>query len=397
MSPFKKVDPIASGLLANAKNAIGAKNVPLTTDFDNMTVNANGVAMSVKKEPLFPPNLISNRTRDSNGGLVFKGLPQAPAKPAFPLAKIPFAAPAKPAQPRPPTPPAPVDSSKAYLSGMPTEVVFKILSYVPYSHRMRIVPETCKDLHAIVKDPTLPRPFEIFSINHDSSGTIDDEETLVRISVANSQGHVVMDAIVKPDPLCDESGDTVSGVTSYIDDIRTDYHGVGAEDIVCGTPESQVMKQLENLIPPGSLLIGHQMDSLFEIIEWDFPKMYWRDLARWKVLNPSRTRKRNDIIYDHAGKRMASNPKDAAENAIAMMEVYKKFEVRWEKDIERRGWSACMLPLNRRPPIQCWNCGEYGHIARDCWESDEDSGSDWDGYCPKCDEWEGCDHVLGRW
>lgn len=79
------------------------------------------------------------------------------------------------------------------------------------------------------------------------------------------------------------------------------------------------------------------------------------------------------------GQSLESRPRKRAELGVRAAVACVREYLDGKPELPVYQWPAA----SRGRAVQCWNCGGIGHLARDCWEDDEDECDDED-----CDEWD---------
>jgi len=148
------------------------------------------------------------------------------------------------------------------------------------------------------------------------------QDAIAKICIVDYEECIVYEAYVIPE--------------EPIVDYRYEFSGVTQEDIEkYGKPFQEVKKELESILTPSRLIIGHNVRHDLDLIGYKHPKENIRDTAYYTpLLKPGRLSKKLKVLTKNfLGYQIQVGPHDPYEDCVAALRVYKKFQAAWERRI----------------------------------------------------------------
>ncbi|KII74729.1 RNA exonuclease 4 [Thelohanellus kitauei] len=156
------------------------------------------------------------------------------------------------------------------------------------------------------------------------TGLSTEENMLGRVSIVDYNGDVVYDTYVSP--------------TEPITDYRTKYSGITPESLIGAPSYTEVQYRVAELIK-GKIIIGHSINNDLRVLKLQHPAKDIRDSSLYKPLrlkNPKQKPSLRILAKYHLNREIQKDTHCSIEDARSCLEIYKKFQSRWEKDISCR-------------------------------------------------------------
>jgi len=139
---------------------------------------------------------------------------------------------------------------------------------------------------------------------------------LIRISVVNYDGDVVLDAVVKPE--------------QYVTDFRTEITGLESKDLYNGVEFKIVQTNVKKLLKEDPILVGHALRNDLTVLGLCHKPGLLRDTARFTVLCPKRPKKLKKLAKKYLDIEIQKGSHSSVEDARAALALYRLHETEWE-------------------------------------------------------------------
>jgi len=139
---------------------------------------------------------------------------------------------------------------------------------------------------------------------------------LIRISVVNYDGDVVLDAVVRPE--------------QFVTDFRTEITGMESKDLYNAVDFKVVQNNVIKLLKEDPILVGHALRNDLTVLGLVHKPDLLRDTARFSVLCPKRPKKLKKLAEKHLGIEIQRGSHSSIEDARAALALYRLHEIEWE-------------------------------------------------------------------
>jgi len=140
---------------------------------------------------------------------------------------------------------------------------------------------------------------------------------LIRISVVNYVGDVVVDACVRPE--------------QFVTDFRTEITGMQSKDLANAVDFKTVQLNFSKLLKEDPILVGHALRNDLTVLGLQHKPDLLRDTARFTVLCPKRPKKLKKLAKKHLGIEIQRGAHSSIEDARVALALYRLHEVEWEE------------------------------------------------------------------
>lgn len=151
---------------------------------------------------------------------------------------------------------------------------------------------------------------------------------LARVSIVNVMGEVVYDSYVAP--------------TDRVTDYRTQFSGIRPSNLRDAPPKSIVVSKVKTYLE-GRIVVGHALHNDFEVLDIEHPDAHVRDSARYPpfmrrlISGKMKPQALRNVVLQELGMVIQNGEHDSIQDAQAVLSLYNKHKVAWEK------WAARML------------------------------------------------------
>ena len=153
------------------------------------------------------------------------------------------------------------------------------------------------------------------------------ESMLARVSIVNILGEVVYDSYVAP--------------TDKVTDYRTQFSGIRPSNLIDAPPKSIVVSKVKTYLE-GRIVVGHALQNDFEVLDIEHPAKHVRDSSwyppfmRRLISGKMKPQALRNVVLQELGMVIQNGEHDSIQDAQAVLGLYKKHKVAWEK------WAARM-------------------------------------------------------
>jgi len=180
-------------------------------------------------------------------------------------------------------------------------------------------------------DDALPKPYKCQYVALDCEmvgiGSDGKQSALARVTLTDWDGNTIYDNHVQ--------------VPSRVTDFRTHVSGIKPKHIQKKSAlEPNKCRNEVAALMGGKILVGHGLQNDLKALLLFHPKETIRDTANYRpfqrvVGSKYRPRKLKDLVKQHLGRdiQISGESHDSVEDAIAAMELFKRFRVSWEKEL----------------------------------------------------------------
>lgn len=139
------------------------------------------------------------------------------------------------------------------------------------------------------------------------------------VAIVNYDGKTIYETFVAPQ----------APITNY----RTQYSGINKETLIGAPSFEDVRTQVADILKD-KILVGHSLIYDLEVLSLTHPSKDKRDTAEWSVLKQKygggRSPSLKKLSIGVLNKTIQISGHRATEDAMAVMEVYKKYQKVWE-------------------------------------------------------------------
>jgi RNA exonuclease 4 len=145
---------------------------------------------------------------------------------------------------------------------------------------------------------------------------------LARVSIVNSNGHVVLDSYVSP--------------SQRVTDFRTQFSGIRKHHLVGAPSKETVLMKVRKLVS-GRILLGHAIHNDLEVLELSHPETHIRDSSKYPQLMRTlangklKPKALRVLAKEELSMTIQEAEHDSVQDARAVLALYKKHETAWEK------------------------------------------------------------------
>jgi len=140
---------------------------------------------------------------------------------------------------------------------------------------------------------------------------------LIRISIVNYVGDIVLDAIVRPE--------------QFVTDFRTRITGVRAGDLRNAVDFKIIQMNANELLKKDTLLVGHALSNDLSVLGLRHRPDLLRDTSKFKVYCPQKPKKLKYLAKKHLGIDIQKGSHSSVEDARAALALYRLHEAEWEE------------------------------------------------------------------
>jgi len=140
---------------------------------------------------------------------------------------------------------------------------------------------------------------------------------LIRISIVNYVGDIVLDAVVRP--------------AQYVTDFRTDITGVRAGDLRNAVDFKIIQFNACELLKKAPILVGHALNNDLRVLGIKHRPDLMRDTSKFRVYCPQRPKKLKYLAKKHLGIDIQKGSHSSVEDARAALALYRLHEAEWEE------------------------------------------------------------------
>eukprot|EP00890_Picochlorum_soloecismus_P002224 jgi/Picsp_1/3001/NSC_01224-R1_rna exonuclease 4 homolog ( cerevisiae) len=151
---------------------------------------------------------------------------------------------------------------------------------------------------------------------------------LARVSIVNILGEVVYDSYVAP--------------TDRVTDYRTQFSGIRPSNLRDAPPKSVVVSKVKTYLE-GRIVVGHALHNDFEVLDIEHPVKHVRDSSRYPpfmrrlISGKMKPQALRNVVLQELGMVIQNGEHDSIQDAQAVLNLYNKHKVEWEK------WAARSL------------------------------------------------------
>lgn len=147
------------------------------------------------------------------------------------------------------------------------------------------------------------------------------DNMLARVSIVDFFGNILYDTLVAPQ----------QPVKNY----RTEITGLREEHFICAPSFAEVTNTVSSILA-GKIIVGHGLENDLAALKFFYPKKYLRDTANYNMFryyNNGKAPSLKELAKEHLNLEVQNKNHDSIEDALAALEIYKKFQQPWENEI----------------------------------------------------------------
>lgn len=146
-------------------------------------------------------------------------------------------------------------------------------------------------------------------------------DMLARVTIVDFNENILIDTLVAPQ----------AGITNY----RTKTTGFLPEHFY-NVPSFEDVSNLVTQLLAGKIVIGHGLQWIFNEMKIFYPKKYLRDTAKFELFCIQKNGRRptlKELAKTYLQKDIQIGVCDSIENAMALINIYKKNQEVWENQV----------------------------------------------------------------